>query len=195
MIRPENLQCTEPNIPLLAYNVRAVFQQMTTNSADEKPHRKKVPMMPKPMKGHFIRVLFTTFILFTATLSSTVSAASANIFTDIYSGWERVSELPGEVNALQESYQQTLNQLNETSAQLGQAQANVEAFKAQNEQLIEQNQKLTDMVTKLQEDQDAKNATTKRIQTMIITVIVLILGYFVLIRVMRWGMRRRSGRA
>ncbi|MCM3204373.1 hypothetical protein [Paenibacillus xylanilyticus] len=152
-------------------------------------------MMPQSMKGHFIRVLFTTCILFTVTLTSTVNAASANIFSDIYSGWERVSELPGEVNALQESYQQTLNQLNETSAQLGQAQANVEAFKAQNEQLIEQNQKLTDMVTKLQEDQDAKNATTKRIQTMIITVIVLILGYFVLIRVMRWGMRRRSGRA
>jgi len=132
--------------------------------------------------------------MFTVSLTSTVSAANANIFSDIYSGWERVSELPGEVNALQESYKQTLEQLNQTSAQLGQAQANVEAFKAQNELLLAQNEKLTDMVSKLQNDQDAKTATAKRIQTMIITVVSLILGYFILIRVMRWGMRRRSGR-
>ncbi|WP_419891367.1 hypothetical protein [Paenibacillus xylanexedens] len=150
--------------------------------------------MPKSIQGYFIRMLFTTCILFTVSIASTVSAASANIFTDIYSGWERVSELPGEVNALQESYKQTMEQLNQTSAQLGQAQANVEAFKTQNEQLLAQNQKLTEMVSKLQDDQNAKAATTKRIQTTIITVVSLILGYFVLIRVMRWGMRRRSGR-
>ncbi|QOS77342.1 hypothetical protein JNUCC31_21425 [Paenibacillus sp. JNUCC31] len=150
--------------------------------------------MPKSIQGYFIRVLFTTCILFAVSLTSTVSAANANIFSDIYSGWERVSELPGEVNALQESYQQTLEQLNQTSAQLGQAQANVEAFKAQNELLLAQNEKLTDMVSKLQNDQDAKTATTKRIQTMVITAVSLILGYFILIRVMRWGMRRRSGR-
>lgn len=150
--------------------------------------------MPKPIQGYFIRVLFTTCVLFTVSLTSTVSAANANIFSDIYSGWERVSELPGEVNALQESYKQTLEQLNQTSAQLGQAQANVEAFKAQNELLLAQNEKLTDMVSKLQNDQDAKTAAAKRIQTMIITAVSLILGYFILIRVMRWGMRRRSGR-
>ncbi|WP_440117093.1 hypothetical protein [Paenibacillus sp. QZ-Y1] len=150
--------------------------------------------MPKSIQGYFIRVLFTTCVLFTVSLTTTVSAANANIFSDFYSGWERVSELPGEVNALQESYQQTLERLNQTSAQLGQAQANVEAFKTQNEQLLAQNQKLTEMVSKLQDDQDAKTATAKRIQTMIITVVSLILGYFVLIRLMRWGMRRRSGR-
>ncbi|WP_339259339.1 hypothetical protein [Paenibacillus sp. FSL R5-0713] len=150
--------------------------------------------MPKSIQGYFIRVLFTTCILFTVSIASTANAASANIFTDIYSGWERVSELPGEVNALQESYKQTMEQLNQTSAQLGQAQANVEAFKTQNEQLLAQNQKLTEMVSKLQDDQNARAAASKRIQTMIITVVSLILGYFVLIRVMRWGMRRRSGR-
>lgn len=150
--------------------------------------------MPKSIQGYFIRVLFTTCVLFTVSLTSTVSAANANIFSDIYSGWERVSELPGEVNALQESYKQTLEQLNQTSAQLGQAQANVEAFKAQNELLLAQNEKLTDMVSKLQNDQDARTAAAKRIQTMIITAVSLILGYFILIRVMRWGMRRRSGR-
>ncbi|WFR62624.1 hypothetical protein P9222_31460 [Paenibacillus amylolyticus] len=150
--------------------------------------------MPKSIQGYFIRVLFTTCILFTVSIASTVHAASANIFTDIYSGWERVSELPGEVNALQESYKQTMEQLNQTSAQLGQAQANVEAFKTQNEQLLAQNQKLTEMVSKLQDDQNAKAAASQRIQTMIITVVSLILGYFILIRVMRWGMRRRSGR-
>ncbi|MDQ0170233.1 hypothetical protein [Paenibacillus tundrae] len=150
--------------------------------------------MPKSIHHALIRVLFTTCILFTASLASTVHAANANIFSDIYSGWERVAELPGEVNALQQSYQETLNKLNETSAQLGQAQANVEAFKAQNDQLIAQNQKLTEMVSQLQDDQNAKNTTAKRIQTMIITIVALILGYFILIRLMRLGMRRRSGR-
>ena len=150
--------------------------------------------MPKSVQGYFIRVFVTTCILFTVTFVSTTNAASANIFSDIYSGWERVSELPGEVNALQESYKQTLEQLNQTSAQLGQAQANVEAFKAQNDQLLAQNQKLTEMVSKLQNDQDARTATAQRIQTMVITITALILGYFLLIRVMRWGMRRRSGR-
>lgn len=95
---------------------------------------------------------------------------------------------------MQESYKQTLEQLNQASAQLGQAQASVEAFKAQNEQLLAQNQKLTDMVSKLQNEQDARTATARRIQTMVITVVSLIAGYFLLIRVMRWGMRRRSGR-
>lgn len=151
-------------------------------------------MMPKSIPGYFIRVLLSTCILFTITLASSAHAASANIFSDIYSGWERVSELPGEVNALQESYKQTLEQLNQASAQLGQAQASVEAFKAQNEQLLAQNQKLTDMVSKLQNEQDARTATARRIQTMVITVVSLIAGYFLLIRVMRWGMRRRSGR-
>lgn len=84
--------------------------------------------------------------------------------------------------------------MNETSAQLGQAEANVEAFKAQNEQLVAQNQKLTEMVSELQDQQNARNVTAKRIQTTVITAVCLILGYFILIRVMRWGMRRRSGR-
>ncbi|WP_339276494.1 hypothetical protein MKY59_05730 [Paenibacillus sp. FSL W8-0426] len=87
-----------------------------------------------------------------------------------------------------------MEQLNETSAQLGQAEANVEAFKAQNEQLVAQNQKLTEMVSELQDQQNARNVTAKRIQTTVITAVCLILGYFILIRVMRWGMRRRSGR-
>lgn len=150
--------------------------------------------MPKRSKHGTLRILFAACAILAFSFTHTVNAAHANIFSDIYSSWERVSELPGEVNALQESYQQTLEQLNETSAQLGQAEANVEAFKAQNEQLVAQNQKLTEMVSQLQDQQNARNVTAKRIQTTVITAVCLILGYFILIRVMRWGMRRRSGR-
>ena len=115
------------------------------------------------------------------------SSAHANYFHDFYNGVEKFSDLPGEVNQLKESYQETLDELD-------QAKQNAKAFEEQNVQLVEQNRQLAETVNQLKEVNELKDAKARKFKIMLITVILLVIGYFVLIRVLRFVMRRSNRR-
>jgi peptidoglycan hydrolase CwlO-like protein len=129
-------------------------------------------------------------------------SAQANYFSDLYNGMQKFSELPGEVNKLQESYRQTVedleqakNELDAAKDQLGATAAEMETYRTQNAALQEQNRQLTQMVDELRNDRQARENSFNRIKVTVITGLALILGYFLLIRLIRLGMRSRSRRS
>ncbi|MNZ56035.1 hypothetical protein D3C78_739730 [compost metagenome] len=68
----------------------------------------------------------------------------------------------------------------------------MEAYRTQNEALQEQNRQLTQMVDELQNDRTAREEYYHKIKVTIFTGIGLILGYFILIRIVRFSMLHRS---
>ncbi|MFF2911868.1 hypothetical protein [Paenibacillus sp. NPDC057934] len=122
-------------------------------------------------------------------------SVQANYFSDLYNGFQKFSELPGEVNKLQESYRQTLEELERTKNELGEAKDQLGATVSQNAALQEQNRQLSQMVNELRDDRQARDNNFNRIKVTIITGLCLILGYFLLIRLVRLGMRSRSRRS
>nr|WP_305024371.1 hypothetical protein [Paenibacillus sp. JX-17] len=131
----------------------------------------------------FISVLLGTAVLF----GLEAPQAHAGYFDDWYKGIEQFSDLPNEVYKLKEDYQATLDELD-------QAKSNAQAYQEQNAQLVQQNEKLTAMVSDLRKAQEERDAYARRIKAMLFTVIGLIIGYFILTRLVRYGMRRRSHR-
>ncbi|MDR0268251.1 hypothetical protein [Paenibacillus sp.] len=120
-------------------------------------------------------------------LLSAGSFASANYFQDFYNGVEKFSGLPGEVNDLKNSYQQTLDELDR-------AKENAKAFEKQNANLIQQNKQLAETVDQLKEVNELKDAKARKFKAMLITVIVLVAGYFIGIRLLRFAMQRSNRR-
>ncbi|WP_339323752.1 hypothetical protein [Paenibacillus sp. FSL W8-0194] len=113
--------------------------------------------------------------------------ASANYFNDFYNGVEKFSGLPGEVNELKESYRQTLDELDR-------AKESAKAFEEQNAELVQQNRQLAETVNELKKQSDLKDAKARKFKTMLIAVILLVAGYFIGIRVLRFLMRRSNRR-
>ncbi|MFC3748881.1 hypothetical protein [Paenibacillus sp. GCM10012306] len=122
-------------------------------------------------------------------------SAQANYFSDLYNGFQKFSELPGEVNKLQESYRQTVEELERTKSELDKAKDQLGDTVSQNAALQEQNRQLSQMVDELRDDRQARENNFNRIKVTIITGLGLILGYFLLIRLVRLGMRSRSRRS
>ncbi|MCP3744241.1 MULTISPECIES: hypothetical protein [Paenibacillus] len=116
-----------------------------------------------------------------------VPEVHAAYWDDVYQGFEQFSRLPGDVYQLKESYRQTQEDLKK-------ARNSLEAYQEQNAQLLEQNRKLTDTVTELKNLQTQRDQASHRNKMLIITAIILLAGYFIGIRLLRYGMRRRSGR-
>lgn len=116
-----------------------------------------------------------------------VPEVHAAYWDDVYQGFEQFSRLPGDVYQLKESYRQTQEDLEK-------ARNSLEAYQEQNAQLLEQNRKLTDTVTELKNLQTQRDQASHRNKMFIITAIILLAGYFIGIRLLRYGMRRRSGR-
>lgn len=116
-----------------------------------------------------------------------VPEVHAAYWDDVYQGFEQFSRLPGDVYQLKESYRQTQEDLEK-------ARNSLEAYQEQNAQLLEQNRKLTDTVTELKNLQTQGDQASHRNKLLIITAIILLAGYFIGIRLLRYGMRRRSGR-
>ncbi|MEC0180197.1 hypothetical protein P4H61_01620 [Paenibacillus peoriae] len=113
--------------------------------------------------------------------------AQAAYWDDVYQGFEQFSRLPGDVYQLKEGYRQTQEDLQK-------ARSSIEAYQEQNAQLLEQNRKLTDTVTELKNLQTQRDQASHRNKILLITAVILLAGYFVGIRLLRYGMRRRSGR-
>ncbi|WP_438347224.1 hypothetical protein ACP8HI_16120 [Paenibacillus sp. FA6] len=109
----------------------------------------------------------------------------ANYFTDFYDGLGIFSELPAQMNELKKSYEQTYNDLND-------ARASIEAYEQQTAQLMEQNRQLTETVQLLKESEIARQNRFSQIKNIVIWAIALAAGYFVLIRTVRFVMRRSN---
>ncbi|MEF2966188.1 hypothetical protein V3851_10135 [Paenibacillus sp. M1] len=109
--------------------------------------------------------------------------AHANYFTDLYKGVKELTELPDEVNELKAGYQMTQDKLVE-------AESALEAYRQQNEALLAQNRELTASVEALTQAQQAREANARKTRVLIITGVLLLAGYFVLLRIIRFALRR-----
>lgn len=109
--------------------------------------------------------------------------AQAGFFSDMYNGIKDITELPSEVNELKESYQQTRDKLEEANATL-------EAYRQQNEALLEQNRELTESVAALTMAEQNRENQSRKLRIMIITGVLLVAGYFVVLRLIRLLLRR-----
>lgn len=109
--------------------------------------------------------------------------AQAGFFSDMYQGIKDISELPSEVNELKESYQQTQDKLEEANATL-------EAYRQQNEALLEQNRELTESVAALTAAQLNRENQSRKLRVMMVTGVLLIAGYFIVLRLIRVLLRR-----
>lgn len=131
----------------------------------------------------FRKITLALSILLSAGTLYNTSSAHAGYFDDLFNGVQEISELPAEVNQLKQEYKNTMNKLEE-------AQGAMESYRKQNEALIEQNKKLTDTVQALSDAEAAREASSKRIRLLLIVGAALLLGYFILLRVLRVVLRR-----
>ncbi|OMD39528.1 hypothetical protein [Paenibacillus odorifer] len=148
------------------------------------------------MKQHkyrkYLQLLCSLLLLLTVSIALPAPVAKANIFSDIYNGFKSFSELPNEVNELKEGFQQTAEELQQAKDKLANTMQEMEAYQTQNEALQEQNRQLTQMVDALQNDRTAREEYYHKIKVTIFTGIGLVLGYFILIRIIRFSMLHRS---
>ncbi|NGZ74859.1 hypothetical protein [Saccharibacillus alkalitolerans] len=119
-------------------------------------------------------------------------------FDNFVNGLEMFGQLPGEVNELRQGYEETVDQLNAAKADIQGYRDDMDAYKQQITQLNEQNVRLDEQNRQLQQTVAALNAAQKerersaRTMKFIIFILVgLFVGYFLLIRVLRLGLRGR----
>lgn len=113
------------------------------------------------------------------------SAVKTNYFEDFYNGVQQFSELPSEVNKLQQSYKESLESLEQANAAL-------RSYEEQNAQLLEQNRQLTETVNALQQAEQHRQKRANQFQTIILWAIGLFIGYFICIRAIRYIMKRSN---
>lgn len=143
------------------------------------------------MKKTWLLVLMT-LTMYSLLLMISDERAQAGFWDNVYNGYEQFTNLPEEVNKLQQSYEQTITELNNAKENIESFQAHNEELIAQNQYLMEQNETLTSMVNQLQKAEEQRMKTQKRITTTVITAIGLIVLYFLLVRIIRYRMRRHS---
>lgn len=147
--------------------------------------------MHKPTKSKLIQLSLILLVAGIA-LPAGEQTASANYFNNLYDNIQQFSGLPDEINQLKSNYNQALQELDKARIASEQLQQQNLTLAEQNSNLAEQNQQLTQMVSQLQEAEAARNRGAERIKTVAITAVALAAGYFVIIRVLRFGMRRTN---
>ena len=138
------------------------------------------------------QLLLMTLAMYSLLLIISDHRAEAGFWENVYNGYEQFTNLPEEVNKLQQSYEQTITELNSAKESIESFQARNEELIAQNQYLMEQNETLTSMVGQLQKAEEQRMKTQKRITNTVITAVGLILFYFLLVRIIRYRMRRHS---
>lgn len=135
------------------------------------------------------KTTFLTLFLLTSTIlfHENERTAHAGFFNDIYDNFQQFTELPDEIDELKNSYQKALEDLER-------ARIDTEMYQKQNAELAEQNRQLTSMLEQMKVDEAEKARKSERIKTVIVTAIALLAGYFLLTRILRFGMRRRTNR-
>ncbi|MCR8633795.1 MULTISPECIES: DUF3450 domain-containing protein [Paenibacillus] len=120
---------------------------------------------------------------------STVEAGLLDRVKDIYQLPEQVESIQKEFDATKQQLQEQKDKLTETVRQSMQTE---ERLIAQNKQLQEQNEALQRRIQSMEQTAQDKNAFTRKITTIAITAVILVLGYFVLGRVLRITVWRRQ---
>ncbi|OWR33050.1 hypothetical protein CDO73_00655 [Saccharibacillus sp. O23] len=117
---------------------------------------------------------------------------------NFFNGLEMFGNLPSEVNQLQKSYQDTVNELNDAKADIQSYRDEMEGYKDQitqlndqNARLDQQNQQLQATVAALNAAQQERDSSARTMKIIIFVLIGLFVGYFLLIRVLRLGLRGR----
>ncbi|OMF68376.1 hypothetical protein [Paenibacillus glucanolyticus] len=147
--------------------------------------------MRKPTKSKLIRLSLLLLVAGIA-LPAGGKTVSANYFNNLYDNIQQFSGLPEEINQLKNNYNQALQELDKARIASEQLQQQNVNLAEQNSNLAEQNQQLTQMVGQLQEAEAARKRGAERLKTVAITAVALAAGYFVIIRVLRFGMRRTN---
>ncbi|MDH6672415.1 putative PurR-regulated permease PerM [Paenibacillus sp. LBL] len=147
--------------------------------------------MRKPTKSKLIRLSLMLLVAGIA-LPAGGKTVSANYFNNLYDNIQQFSGLPEEINQLKNNYNQALQELDKARIASEQLQQQNVNLAEQNSNLAEQNQQLTQMVGQLQEAEAARKRGSERLKTVAITAVALAAGYFVIIRVLRFGMRRTN---
>lgn len=138
---------------------------------------------PKVFRARRLLPLLTAALL----LFPGGNQAEAGYLDDLYDRFQQFSELPDEIQALKDSYRHTLQELDR-------ARTDAEAYRQQNADLAEQNRRLADMVVQLQEAEAARQRSADRLKVTALVGVGLLAGYFLLTRLLRFGMRRRNRR-
>jgi hypothetical protein len=129
-------------------------------------------------------LIFLSFIaLFYSGFLMETPRANAGYFSDLFNGVKQLSELPGEVDELKANYQVTLDKLDE-------AQSTLDRYFTQNQELAERNKELAAMVVSLRQEQEAREASIRKTKTWLITGASLLVGYFILLRGLRFILRK-----
>jgi len=132
----------------------------------------------------------------------------AGFWENLYNGYDQLTSLPKEVTKLQENYDKTMSELSRTKENVNAFQAkNEELFEQnqkfmtqnenlieQNQHLIKQNQELSLVVNELKKSEKEREQTKSKAIKMVWTVAILVVGYFILIRIIRFFMRLSSRR-
>lgn len=119
-------------------------------------------------------------------------------FDNFVNGLEMFGELPGEVNQLRQSYQETVNQLEDAKSDIQSYREDMEGYRdqvtqlnEQNQRLDQQNQQLQQTVAALNAAQEERDRSARTMKIIIFVLIGLFVGYFLFIRVLRLGLRGR----
>ncbi|NOU93629.1 hypothetical protein GC093_10400 [Paenibacillus sp. LMG 31456] len=131
-------------------------------------------------------------IIIAAALLQPFSAVEAGLLDRV----KDIYQLPEQIESIQKGYDATKQQLEEQKDKLAEtmrqsAQAE-ERLIAQNKQLQEQNEALQKRIQTMEQTAQDKNALTRKITTIAITAVFLVIGYFVLGRVLRITVWRRK---
>ncbi len=117
---------------------------------------------------------------------------------NFFNGLEMFGNLPSEVNQLQQSYQDTVNELNDAKADIQSYRDEMETYKDQitqlndqNTRLDEQNKQLQATVAALNTAQQERERSARMMKVIIFVLVGLFVGYFLLIRILRLGLRGR----
>ena len=143
--------------------------------------------MNKPPLKLLIRLLVCPLLV--VLMFSFPDRAEAGLWSNIKKGYHTVTELPEEVDKLKESYQASMDKLEET-------QTMAENLRKQNELLMAENsrqsEQLAEALNSLQQAEQQKASRVRKIRVSLYTAGALLVGYFCATRILRLVLRRKS---
>lgn len=137
-----------------------------------------------------VMTLLMTVLLLDASCFESANRAHAGAWNDWVNGVKELSQLPAEVNELKDDYAATVDKLEQAQGTLAETQDALEMFRQQNEELMERNRELSATVNALTEAQQTRDANARKMRILLFTAAGLFAGYFILLRVVRFALRR-----
>lgn len=151
-------------------------------------------LIPHYVRGSRIGRVFMTLGL-TAALLQPYTTAEAGVLDrvkDMYQLPEHVESIQKEFDATKQQLEEQKNKLAETVQQSKEA---MDMLQSQNKQLMEQNEALVNRIQLMEQTELDKKLQSRKMTTIVITGLLLIIGYFVigrLIRILVWRRQRSN---